>query len=73
MHHLIGALVIGAFAGGLAGRGAGLRPVFRGVVKKGITAKRKVEAVGATARRKMQRVIEEARAELDQAGTERQS
>lgn len=72
MHHVIGALVIGVFAGGVAGRSARLRPAFRGLVKSGIIAKRKIQSAGATAFGEMQKLVEEARADLDQAGTEHQ-
>jgi hypothetical protein len=73
MHHLIGTLVIGALAGGLAGRGARVRPAVRKVVKGGIVAKRKIDAVTASAWDEMQKLVDEARADLDQAGTEQHS
>jgi hypothetical protein len=70
MHHMIGALVIGAFAGGVAGRRARLRPAVRGLVKGGIVMKRKIESLGTTAFGEIHKVVEEARAELNEAGTE---
>ena len=70
MHHVIGALGIGAFAGGVAGRSARLRPTFRGLVKGGIVMKRKIQSAGTTAYGEMQKLVEEARADLDQAETE---
>ena len=41
MHHVIGALLIGAVAGGVAGNRDKRRPVVRKLVKGGIVAKRK--------------------------------
>ena len=73
MHHVIGTLIIGAFAGGVAGRSARLRPAFRGLVKGGIVMKRKIQSAGAAACGEMQKLVDEARADLDQAGTERQN
>lgn len=66
MHHVLGALVIGALAGGGAiRRKAQLRKALLGAVKGGIIAKRKVQAVGAGAIAETQKLVDEARAELD--------
>jgi len=73
MHHVIGTLIIGAFAGVVAGRSTSLRPAFRGLVKGGIVMKRKIQSAGAAACGEMQKLVDEARADLDQAGTERQN
>ena len=73
MHHVIGTLVIGAFAGGAAGRRLSLRPALRGLVKSGIVAKRKLEAASNTAMGEMHKLVEEARADLDRTGTEQPS
>ena len=70
MHHVIGALLIGAAAGGVAGNCGRRRPLVRRLVKGGIMAKRKLQAAGATAIAEAQRLVDEARAELDQSGTE---
>jgi hypothetical protein len=67
MHHLIGTFLVGAIAGGLAGWKSGLRPAVRGLVKGGIVAKRKIQAVTVSARTEMQKLIDEARADLNQA------
>jgi hypothetical protein len=73
MHHFIGAFLIGALAGGAAGRSAALRRALRKIVKGGITAKRKMEAMTAIGRAEIQKLVEEARADLDRAGTEQHS
>jgi hypothetical protein len=73
MHHLIGTFVIGAIAGALGGRSSCLRPAMKGLVKGGIAAKRKIEAVTATARTEVEKLVEEARADLNQSGTEQHS
>jgi hypothetical protein len=73
MHHIIGTLVIGAFAGGTAGRSISLRPTVRGFVKSGIVAKRKLQAAGTAALGEVQKLVEEARADLDRPGTEQPS
>jgi len=65
MHHVLGTLVIGALAGGLAGRRVGVRPALRKVVKAGIVSKRKIGGITATAREEMQKLVAEARADLD--------
>jgi hypothetical protein len=70
MHHLIGTFIIGALAGGLAGRTSRLRPVARRVVRAGIVAKQKIENMTTAARQEMEKLVAEARADLDQAGTE---
>ena len=73
MHHVIGTLLIGAVAGGVTGNRTRLRPTVRGLVKGGIVAKRKFQALGATALAETQKLVEEARADLDRAGTEPQN
>jgi hypothetical protein len=73
MHHVIGALLVGAVAGGLSGNRARMRPMVRGLVKGGIVAKRKIEAVGIAALGETKKLVEEARADLDQTGTEPES
>ena len=70
MHHVIGTLLFGAVAGGVAGNRDKRRPLVRRLVKGGIMAKRKLEAAGAAAIAETQKLVNEARAELDQAGTE---
>ena len=70
MHHVIGTLLIGAVAGGVAGNRDRRRPLVRRLVKGGIVAKRKLQAAGATAVAETQKLVDEARAELDQTGTE---
>lgn len=69
MHHVIGTLLIGAVAGGVAGNRDRRRPLVRKIVKGGIVAKRKLQAAGAAAIAETQRLVDEARAELDQAET----
>jgi len=66
MHHLIGAVLVGAVAGGVAGNRDRRRPLVRRLVKGGIMAKRKLQAAGAAAIAGTQRLVDEARAELDQ-------
>lgn len=73
MHHIIGALLVGAVAGGVSGNRARMRPMVRGLVKGGIMAKRKVQAVGTTALSETKKLVEEARADLDHTGTEPRS
>ena len=70
MHHVIGTLLIGAVAGGVAGNRDRRSPIVRKLVKGGIVAKRKLQSAGATAIAEAQRLVDEARAELDQPGTE---
>ena len=70
MHHVIGTLLIGAVAGGVAGNRDKRRPLVRRLVKGGIMTKRKLQAVGATAIAETQKLVDEARAELDRPGTE---
>jgi hypothetical protein len=65
MHCLLGTLLIGAVTGGVAGNSERRRPLMRRLVKSGIMAKRKIQAVGATAIAETQRLVDEARAELD--------
>jgi hypothetical protein len=67
MHHVIGALLVGAVAGGVAGNRDRRRPLVRRLVKGGIMAKRKLQVAGATAIAETQRLVDEARAELDRA------
>ena len=66
MHHVMGALLIGAVTGGVAANRDRRRPLVRRLVKGGIVAKRKLQAAGATAIAETQRLVDEARAELDQ-------
>ena len=66
MHCVIGALLIGAAAGGVVGDGGRRRPLARRLVKGGIVATRKLQAAGATVLAEAQKVVDEARAELDQ-------
>jgi hypothetical protein len=47
--------------------------MVRGLVKGGIVAKRKIQAVGTTALTETKKLVEEARADLDQGGTEGQN
>jgi hypothetical protein len=70
MHHMIGTLLIGAVAGGVAGNRDKRRPLVRRLVKGGIVAKRKLQAAGATAIAETQKLVDEARAELDRPETE---
>jgi len=70
MHHIIGALLVGAFAGGMAGSRVRRRPIARSLIKGGIAAKRKIQAAGCTAIAETQKLVDEARAELDRQGTE---
>ena len=49
MHHVIGMLLIGAVAGGVASDGKKRRPLVRRIVRGGIVAKRKLEAAGTAA------------------------
>jgi hypothetical protein len=70
MHHVIGTLLVGAFAGGVAGSSIRRRPVFRSLIKCGIAAKRKIQAAGSTAVAETRKIVDEARAELDHQGTE---
>ena len=73
MHHVIGALLIGGVAGGVTGSRALLRPMVRKLVKGGIVAKRKIQAVGNAAIAETQKLVDEARADLDRSGTEPQT
>jgi len=73
MHHLLGALIVGGIAGGAASNRISLRPTVRGLVKGGIIAKRKIEAVSTAAAQEAQKIVDEARMELDQPGTEQHS
>ena len=72
MHHIIGALVVGAFAGGVTGNSVRRRPIVRSLIKSGIAAKRKIQAASCTAIAETQKLVDEARAELDRQGTELQ-
>jgi hypothetical protein len=69
MHHLIGAMVIGAVAG-VASRD-GVRQGLRRIVKTGIVAKRKAQALGAAVVEQAHGIVDEARADMDQPGTKR--
>jgi len=77
VHHVIGALLIGTFAGGVAGGVAGnrdkRRPLVRKLVKGGIVVKRKLQAAGETAIVETRKLVDEARADLDRAVTEMHS
>jgi len=70
VHHMIGTLLIGAVAGGVAGNRDKRRPLVRRLVKGGIVAKRKLQAAGAMAIAETQKLVDEARAELDRPETE---
>ena len=70
MHHIIGALAIGAVGGSAAGNPPRRRRILRGLVKGGIAAGRKTEIAAFTAVAATRKLVEEARAELDHAGTE---
>ena len=70
MHHVIGALLIGAVSGGVAGNRDRRRPLVRKLVKGGIVVKRKLQAAGETAIAETRKLVDEARADLDQSGTE---
>jgi hypothetical protein len=76
MHHVLGFVVLGAALGGVSATGATkgkVRPLLRGLVKRGIVAKRKVDAYRAAAVSEAQKLVEEARAELDQPTTEHEA
>jgi len=68
MHCVLGALLIGAVTGGVAGNSGRRRPLMRKLVKGGIMATRKLQAAGATAIAETQKLVDEARAELDHPG-----
>jgi len=70
MHHVIGALLIGAVAGGVAGNRDKRRPLVRKLVKGGIVVKRKLQAAGETAIAETRKLVDEARADLDQSRTQ---
>ena len=67
MFCVIGTLLIGVAAGGVAGNRDRRRPLVRRLVKGGIVAKRKLQAMGASAIAETQKLVNEARADLDQA------
>lgn len=73
MHHLIGAMVVGAVAGGVTRSRSGVREGLRRLVKGGIVAKRKAQALGAAVAEQARGIVDEARADLDQQGTKRPS
>jgi hypothetical protein len=64
----LGALLIGAVAGKVAGDRDSRRSLVRQVVKGGMVAKRKLQAVGAAAVAETQKLVAEARSELDRTG-----
>jgi hypothetical protein len=64
MHHVIGALVVGAL-GGVSIPRVKLRPAMRSLVKGGIVAQRRLEEIGTAARTQVQELVDEARADLD--------
>jgi len=70
MHHVIGTLLIGAVAGGVAGNSDRRRPLVRRLVKGGIVVKRKLQAARETAIAETRKLVEEARADLDRPATE---
>jgi succinate dehydrogenase/fumarate reductase flavoprotein subunit len=65
MHHLIGAVVVGAVAGGAARNRMGIRSGLRRLVKGGIVAKRRVQTLGGAAVEEARKLVDEARADLD--------
>jgi len=77
MHHVLGALLIGAIGGSIAGHPASnserRRRIARKLIKGGIVAKRKLEAAGASAVAETKKLVEEARTDLDHPGTEPQN
>jgi hypothetical protein len=73
MHHVIGAILVGVAAGTVTAKRTQVRPVVRSLVKSGIVAKRRIQAVAANAIAETQKLVEEARAELDHTGTEQQN
>lgn len=73
MHHVIGAVLVGVAAGTVTGKRTQVRPVVRGLVKGGIVAKRRIQAVTATAISETHKLVEEARADLDRTGMEQQN
>jgi hypothetical protein len=70
MHHVIGALLIGAIVGGKAGNSERRRRIARNLIKGGIVAKRRIEGAVALAATGTKKLVEEARADLDHPGTE---
>jgi hypothetical protein len=70
MHCIIGPMLFGAIAGGMGANRDRRRTLIRGIIKNGIAAKRKVEAMGATVVAEAEKITEEARQELDRAETE---
>lgn len=70
MHHILGAFVIGAIGGGVAGNSRRLRPTLRTIVKVGIVAKRRAEAAGAAVAAETRKIVNEAQADLDRSETE---
>jgi hypothetical protein len=66
MHHLIGAMVVAAVAGGAATNRVEVRSGLRRLVKGGLVAKRKFQALGATVAEEARKIADEARADLDQ-------
>ena len=70
MCHVIGTLLICAVAGNLAGNNQRRRPILKSIVKGGIAAKRKIEAVSVKTVEETRRLADEARADLDASETE---
>jgi len=70
MHHVIGALAIGAIGGRAAGNAEKRRRMVGGLIKGGMAAKRKMETAASMAIAETKKLVEEARAELDHTGTE---
>jgi hypothetical protein len=73
MHHVIGALLIGAIGGSATGNFERRRRIARTLIKGGIIAKRRIEAAGASALAETKKLVEEARTDLDHPGTEPQN
>jgi hypothetical protein len=73
MHHIIGALLIGTIGGGVAGNSDRRRRIARSLIKNGILAKRKLEAIGTATVAETKNLVEEARADLDRPETEPQN
>jgi len=70
MHHVIGALAIGAIGGRAAGNAEKRRRMVGGLIKSGLAAKRKMDTAASMAIAETKKLVDEARAELDHSGTE---